>query len=453
MSDTSNRSTFKGKLGFVLAAAGSAVGLGNLWRFPYLAAQYGGGAFLLVYVLLAVTFGFALMVTEIAIGRKTQLSPLEAFGALDKRCGWIGKLATIVPVLIYPYYCLIGGWVAKYAFVMISGQVESAAQDNYFTGFVSSTASPLLWFGLFIGVTTLVVVLGVNTGIERLSRYMMPALVILTLGLSGYVITRPGAMLGVKYYLVPNLANLNAKTFLAALGQLFYSMSLAMGIMITYGSYFSKDSSIEQATRQIEIFDTLIAFLAGLMIVPAVFIFSGGDQSALVTGPSLMFVTLPKVFAGMTGGSFIGSLFFVLVFIAAITSSVSILEAIVSGLIDSFKLSRLQATLLVSIYGVALGIACSLGFGPWQNIKLFGFDILDFLDFLSNNVLLPIVGLLTCIVVGFIIKPQAIIDEVEINGSFGLKGFYAIMVKWVAPVCILTILVTSILQGLGILVI
>lgn len=445
------RSTFQGKIGFVLAAAGSAVGLGNLWRFPYLAAKYGGGMFLLIYIVLAITFGFVLMVTEIAIGRKTQLSPLKAFGALSKKWGWVGKLATIVPVLIFPYYCLIGGWVTKYAAVMATGKVGEAANDSFFGEYISATVDPLIWFLIFIGVTTLVVIFGVNKGIEKLSRFLMPALLVLTIVLSVYVVTRPGAGAGVKYYLLPNIKDLSPKTFLAALGQLFYSMSLAMGIMITYGSYFSKEEHIEKAARQIEVFDTLIAFLAGLMIIPAVFVFSGGDQEALGKGPSLMFVTLPKVFNSLPGGAIIGTAFFVLVLFAAITSSVSIMEAIVSGILDTFKISRLKATLLVAVFGIAVGIACSFGFGIWSDFTILGFDILDFLDFVSNSVLLPLVGMLTCIVVGFVIKPDAIISEIELNGPFTMKRFYAAMVKWVAPIFIFAILVSGILEGFGIL--
>lgn len=446
------RSTFQGKLGFILAAAGSAVGLGNLWRFPYLAAKYGGGMFLVIYLILALTFGSVLMITEIAIGRKTQLSPLRAFGALNKKWAWLGVIATIVPALIFPYYCLIGGWVTKYAFVMVKGSVAEAAGDSFFGGYITSTFEPLIWFLIFIVATAVVIISGVNKGIEKLSRILMPALVVLTVVLSVYVVTRKGALEGVKYYLLPNIKDLSVKTFLAALGQLFYSMSLAMGIMITYGSYFSKEEHIEKATRQIEIFDTAIAFLAGLMIIPAVFVFSGGDKEALGSGPSLMFVTLPKVFNDMPAGGFIGALFFLLVLFAAITSSVSIMEAIVAGIMDKFeKISRAKATVLVAIYGIIIGIACSFGFGIWSNVKLFGFDILDFLDFVSNSVLLPIVGMLTCVMIGFVTTPKLVTDEVELNGRFANKRFYTLMVKWVAPIFILLILISSVLQGFGII--
>ena len=444
------RNTFSGKLGFVLAAAGSAVGLGNLWRFPYLAAKYGGGIFLLIYILLAVTFGTVLMITEIAIGRKTQLSPLAAFKSLSPRWGFVGKLATFVPVLIFPYYCLIGGWVTKYTASMIFDS-QAAASDTFFSDYVSGTGEPLIWFGVFLAVTTLVVIFGVNKGIEKLSRILMPLLLVITVVLSVYVVTRPGSKEGVKYYLMPNFSQLSFKTFLAALGQLFYSMSLAMGIMITYGSYFSKEENIGKSARQIEIFDTVIAFLAGLMIIPAVFEFSGGDKEALSTGPSLMFVTLPKVFASMPGGKYIGALFFFLVLFAALTSSVSILEAIVAGFIDTFKSRRSATTLAVAVYGLILGAVCSFGFGIWSNVKILGFDILDFLDFLSNSVFLPLVGMLTCVVVGFVIKPDSIIEEMELNGPFKMKTYYKVMVKWIAPIFIFAILISGILQSFGIL--
>lgn len=444
------RNTFSGKIGFVLAAAGSAVGLGNLWRFPYLAAKYGGGIFLLVYLVLAITFGFVLMVTEIAIGRKTQLSPLSAFSALNAKWGWLGKLATFVPVLIFPYYCLIGGWVTKYTAAMLT-QASAAADDSYFDNYVSATGEPLFWFAVFLLVTVLVVIFGVNKGIEKLSKILMPLLLIITVALSIYIVTRPGSKAGIRYYLMPDFSSLSFKTVLAALGQLFYSMSLAMGIMITYGSYLSKDENIEKSTRQIEIFDTVIAFLAGLMIIPAVFEYSGGDKEALSSGPSLMFVTLPKVFNTMPAGGIIGALFFFLVLFAALTSSISILEAIVSGIIDRFKVKRSVAALAVSVYGLVLGTVCSLGFGIWSDFTIIGMSILDFMDFVSNSIFLPLVGMLTCVVVGFVIKPDAIISEVELNGPFKMKHFYVAMVKWIAPLLIFAILVSGILQSFGIL--
>ena len=266
------RSSFSGKLGFVLAAAGSAVGLGNIWRFPYLAAQYGGGTFLLIYLILAVTFGFSLMIAEVAIGRKTGLSAIGAFKALDSRFGFLGVLAALVPIIIFPYYSVIGGWVVKYFTVFLTGGAHAAAGDDYFTGFVGGTFEPLGWFLIFLGVTAVIVLLGVEKGIEKVSKFMMPVLVVLAVGISIYCLMMDGAMEGLAYYVQPHMADVSVKTVLSAMGQLFYSMSLAMGIMVTYGSYMRKDTNLESSVRQIEIFDTAIAFLAGLMIIPAVFV-------------------------------------------------------------------------------------------------------------------------------------------------------------------------------------
>lgn len=450
-SNSKIRSSFSGSLGFVLAAAGSAVGLGNLWRFPYLAAKYGGGIFLLVYIILAITFGFTLMITEIAIGRKTRLSPMEAFGSLNKKWDWLGKLATLVPVLILPYYCLIGGWVTKYAATMTVGKVSESAGDDYFTGFISQTGEPIIWFLVFATITAVVIFLGVSKGIEKFSKILMPALFVLTVALTIYVLTREGAGAGVAYYLKPDFSKLSIKTILAALGQLFFSMSLAMGIMVTYGSYVKAEDHIEKSTRRIEIFDTLIAFLAGLMIVPAVFAYSGGDETALGKGPSLMFITLPKVFNEMKFGSVVGAAFFLLVLFAALTSSVSVMEAIVAGIDDKFKFGRKKATVICYLYMIVIGVLCSLGFGVLSNVTIFNLSILDFLDFVSNSVLMPIVGMMTCILVGFVLKPDLIISEVELNGPFKMKKFYAIMVKWIAPICIFAILISSVLETLGVI--
>lgn len=445
------RSTFSGRIGFVLAAAGSAVGLGNLWRFPYLAAKYGGGIFLLIYIIFAVTFGFTLMVTEIAIGRKTQKSPMEAFGILNKKWKWLGSLSTLVPVIILPYYCVIGGWVLKYAAVMLAGKVQEAAGANYFTDFISQPAEPLIWFFIYASATALIVFLGVDKGIEKMSRFLMPALLVLTVVLTIFVICQPGALEGVIYYIKPDFSKLSVMTVIAALGQLFFSMSLAMGIMVTYGSYLKKESNIPASARQIEVFDTIVAFLAGLMIVPAVFVYSGGDESALGQGPGLMFDTLPKVFSGMKLGSAVGAAFFILVLFAALTSSVSVMEAIVAGITDKFKMSRKRAALLVYVYALLFGFFCAFGFSIWKSFTIMDLSILDFLDFISNSVLMPIVGMFTCIFVGFVIRPKAVTDEIELNGRFHEKGFYNIMVKWIAPVCILAILASSVLNTLGII--
>ncbi|MBR6767893.1 MAG: sodium-dependent transporter [Clostridia bacterium] len=451
---SSQRSSFTGKIGFVLAAAGSAVGLGNIWRFPYLAAKYGGGIFLLTYLVLAITFGFTLMIAEIAIGRKTKLSAIGAFKALDKRFTFVGFFAALIPIIILPYYSVIGGWVMKYFAGFASGATAEMANGNYFSNFISSVGEPIFWFVLFVAITAVVVFFGVEKGVEKVSKIMMPVLVAMILFIAIYVIcTMDGALDGVIYYLKPDFSNFSVMTVVSAMGQLFYSMSLAMGIMITYGSYMKKDISIEKSTRQIEWFDTGVAFLAGLMIIPAVFAFSGGDAAALGQGPGLMFVTLPQVFNTMPGGSIIGAVFFVMVFFAALTSSISLMETIVSILMDKTKLGR-RSSCLVLLGGVLLlGLPSSLGYSAWSSVKIIGMQFLDFFDFASNSVMMPIVALITCIFVGYILKPKAVIEEVEVNGKFKSKGLFTVMIRYVAPIFIIAILVSSVLSALGILTI
>lgn len=445
------RGNFSNKIGFVLAAAGSAVGLGNIWRFPYLAAKYGGGTFLLVYLILAVTFGFSLMIAEIAIGRKTGLSAIGAFKALDKRFGAVGYLAAIIPIIIFPYYSVIGGWVIKYLVIFCSGGGMAAANDNYFGTFAAGTAEPLIYFFIFIAFTALVVWFGVEKGIEKVSKVMMPILVVLTIFIAIYGLTIDGAKDGLIYYIKPRLSDFTFKTVIAAMGQLFYSMSLAMGIMITYGSYMKKENNLESSVRQIEIFDTAIAFLAGLTIIPAVFAFSGGDKAALGKGPSLMFVTLPKVFDSMPFGSVIGTVFFVLVLFAALTSAISLMETIVSIFSDKLGWSRHKATLIVFICAVAIGVLPCLGFGVLDFIHIGAMTILDIMDFVSNSILMPICALFTCILIGFVVKPKAVIDEATRNGEkFKSRNLFVVVIKWVSPICLVLILISSILDALGI---
>ncbi|MGN1141547.1 MAG: sodium-dependent transporter [Oliverpabstia sp.] len=447
------RSNFSGKLGFILAAAGSAVGLGNLWRFPYLAARYGGGIFLFVYLILAVTFGFTLMIAEIGLGRKTGLSAIGAFKKLNNRYSFIGYLASLVPIIILPYYSVIGGWVVKYFTTFISGQTAAAAQDGYFESFISGTWQPILCLAVFILATATVVFLGVEKGIEKVSKALMPLLVILTVGIAIYSVTLPGSFAGLVYYLKPDFKHFSITTVVAAMGQLFYSMSLAMGIMITYGSYMKKDVNLEKSVSQIEIFDTGIAFFAGMMIVPAVFVFNGGDASAINAGPGLMFVTLPKVFDSMPLGTVIGALFFILVLFAALTSSISLMETIVSILCDKMHWNRKLSTVIVTLFSLAVALPSSLGFGAWSHIQPMGMSFLDFFDFISNSILMPIVAFLTCFFIGYIVKPEAISEEVKLNSPFKREKLFVVMIKYIAPVCIIIILISSILNALGVMTI
>lgn len=445
------RSMFSGKLGFVLAAAGSAVGLGNIWRFPYLAARYGGGIFLLVYLILVVSLGFSLMIAEVAIGRKTKLSAIGAFRKLSEKWKFLGYLASVVPIIIFPYYCVIGGWVVKYLLVYATGGGMEAAGDTYFNDYIAKPAEPILWLAVYIGLTAVIVFFGVQKGIEKASRIMMPALVVLTLGVAAYSVTRPGALEGVAYYLIPDFSRFSVNTVLGAMGQMFYSMSLAMGIMVTYGSYMKREDDLEKSVSQIEIFDTGIAFLAGLMVIPAVFAFSGGDEAALNQGAGLMFVTLPKVFADAgTLGLVFGGLFFLLVLFAALTSSVSLMETVVSIFQDTFHWSRKFTCTLVMLGCLVLALPSSLGYGLLDWIAPLGFSLLDFFDFISNSVLMPIVALLTCLFVGWVVKPKLVVDEVKRSSRFPREKLFVVVIRYVAPICILLVLISSVLDKLGV---
>lgn len=445
MNKTTKKANFSNRIGFVLAAAGSAVGMGNLWRFPYLAAKYGGGIFLLVYIILAVTFGFSLMVTEIAIGRKTRKSPLRAYGELHPKFAFLGIAASAVPIIIFPYYCVIGGWVIKYLTIYIAGQAKAAADDAYFGGFISNTDAPILCLFVFLFLTAAVVMFGVEKGIERVSRVMMPLLVLLAIGISIYSLTFDGAMEGLVYYIKPDFSQFSFKTIIAAMGQLFYSMSLAMGIMITYGSYMRQEDNLEASVRHIEIFDTAIAFLAGMMIIPAVFVFSGGSPEALGQGPTLMFVMLPKVFNAMPGSNLIGFVFFVLVLFAALTSAISLMETIVSIFMEKFHLGRKTVCCAVFAASFLLALPSTLGYGALSDVTIFGYQILDFFDFISNNIAMPIVAMLTAILIGYAVRPETIIDEVEQNGVFRSKKLYIFMIRFVVPLCMVIILISSLL--------
>ena len=447
------RSTFSGKIGFVLSAAGASVGLGNIWRFPYLAAKYGGGIFLLIYIILALTFGYSMIVAETALGRMTRKSPVGAFGTFGKS-KWLslgGWINAIIPVLIVPYYSVIGGWVIKYLVEYVKGGSQTLAEDGYFSAFIADGFSTETCFLFFTLLTLVIIYAGVQNGVERVSKVMMPILVFLSVVIVVYSVTRPGALEGVKYFLIPNIKNFSWMTVVAAMGQMFYSMSLAMGIMITYGSYTRDDVSLVKSVNGIEIFDTGIALLAGMMVVPAVYIFSG-EAGTSQSGAGLMFMTLPKVFSQMPGGRFIGFMFFALVFLAALTSSVSIMEAITSMLIDRFHISRVLSCAIIIVVAVVLGIPCSLGNGIWSHITIMGMDFLTFFDFISNSLLLPIVAFFTCIMIGWFVGADYIIDEAAKNGEkFGREKIYRVMVKYIAPVLLLIILVFYTLAQFGII--
>ena len=446
------RSAFSGKIGFVLSAAGASVGLGNIWRFPYLAAKYGGGIFLLVYIVLAVTFGYTMIVAETALGRMTKKSPVGAFGAFGKSGklkfgGWINA---IIPILIVPYYSVIGGWVIRYLSAYVSGHGSELAQDGYFSGFISSGLSAEVCFLIFTVFTLSIIFAGVRNGVERVSKLMMPVLVVLSVVIAIYSVTRPGALAGVKYFLIPNVANFSWMTVVTAMGQMFYSLSIAMGILVTFGSYMKKDVSIEESTENVEIFDTAIAIMAGLMIIPAVFAFSGGDPDTLQAGPSLMFITIPKVFDSMGFGTFAGILFFLLVLFAAVTSSIALTESAVSTVEDELKWSRKKSTVIVGFIMIILGTLSCLGYGPLSFVKIIGMQFLDFFDFLTNSVMMPIAALMTSLFVSKVVGVDRMEEEIRHGESkFRRKKIFVVMIKYLCPIFAIIILVSSVANAFG----
>lgn len=446
------RSTFSGKLGFVLSAAGASVGLGNIWRFPYLAAKYGGGIFLLVYIILALTFGYTMIVAETTIGRMTKKSPVGAYQSFGK-AGWIkfgGWINAVIPILIVPYYSVIGGWVIKYLAGYVMGQGTDLASDGYFSAFISDGVSTEICFILFSLFTVAIIYAGVRNGVERVSKFMMPILVVLSVIIAVYSVTRPGAMTGVKYFLIPNMDNFSWMTVVAAMGQMFYSLSIAMGILVTFGSYMKRDVAIEDSTRNVEIFDTAIAIMAGLMIIPAVFAFSGGDAASLQAGPSLMFITIPKVFESMGLGRVVGIMFFLLVLCAAVTSSIALTESAVSTFQDELKWGRKKATVVVGAIMIALGSLSALGYGPLAGVKIIGMQFLDFFDFLTNSVMMPIAAFTTCLLVSKVIGVKKIEEEVlHGEGTFRRKKIFNFMIKYLCPIFAAIILLSSVANAFG----
>lgn len=452
MNKHKKRSTFSGKLGFVLSAAGASVGLGNIWRFPYLAAKYGGGIFLLIYIILALTFGYTMIMAETSLGRMTRKSPVGAFQSFGKSKllsagGWINA---IIPILIVPYYSVIGGWVIKYLAEYVIGQGQLLATDEYFGSFISNGLSTEICFLIFTFFTLGIIYAGVRNGIERVSKFMMPILVVLSVIIMIYSVTRPGALEGVKYFLVPNLENFSWMTVVSAMGQMFYSLSIAMGILVTFGSYMKKETSIEDSTQNVEIFDTAIAIMAGLMIIPAVFAFSGGDPDSLKAGPALMFITIPKVFANMGFGTAVGILFFLLVLFAAVTSSIALTESAVSTFEDELHWDRKKSTVIMGLIMIILGTLSCLGYGPLAGVTIIGMQFLDFFDFLTNSVMMPIAAMATCLLVSRVIGVNKLEEEVTQDGQpFRRKHIFRFMIRYLCPIFAIIILLSSVANAFG----
>ena len=454
------KSSFTGSIGFVLAAAGSAVGVGNIWRFPYLCAKDGGGLFLIVYLVLVLTFGFVLLTTDVAIGRRTKQNALRAFATLHPKWKFLGYLTFLVPVLIMTYYSVIGGWIVKYFTVYLVSDGSEAVQEGYFTSFITSKVSPIVFMLLFFALTAWIVYCGVEKGIEKWSKYIMPGLLVLIIGIAVFSLTlshedadgtvRTGLQ-GLLVYLKPDVTGLTVTGFLGvlldAMSQLFFSLSVSMGIMITYGSYVKDEVDLNKATNQIELFDTTVALLAGLMIIPAVYVFLG--KEGMASGPSLIFVSLPNVFQAMgVVGRAVAIAFFVALGFAALTSCVSVMETLVANCMEIFHQTRKKMCALVGTYSLVTAIIICLGYNyfyfelPLPNGSTA--QLLDLMDYISNSFLMPFISLLTSILIGWVIGPKWIVEEVEKNGEhFGRAKLYTFMIRYVVPVVMLILFLSS----------
>lgn len=448
------RASWSGKLAFVLAAAASAVGLGSMWRFPYLAAKYGGGTFLLTYLVFVFTIGIALLLLETALGRKTGQSSIGAFKAYGKKYAFIGILMSAVPFIIVPYYCVIGGWVTKFLACYVTGDIASLTDGgDYFSAFIANGPESILFMLVFMALTYFVVSRGVKGGIEKANLVMMPALIIMAAGVAIYALTLPGALDGLSYYFIPDFSAFSPELVISALGQTFFTLSLAMGIMVTYGSYLDKSSKLTSSVAQIAGTTFGVSLLAGLMIIPAAFAAMGsGEAVAQNSGPTLMFVVLPQVFSGLGDiAPIIGGVFFVLVLFAALTSSISLVETCTAIIQDATHCKRSTALIVTVVWTTLMGIIVNLGFGTLSFIQPLGegSSLLDFFDFISNSVMMPVVALLTCIFIGWIVGTKSLEEEIMLSAEFKLRKVWVFMIKFIAPIVLVIILVAYVAQTMG----
>lgn len=450
------RASWSGKLGFVLAAAGSAVGLGTIWRFPYLAAHYGGGTFIFVFFIFMLTLGVSLLVLEISLGRKTGESIIVAFTSFGKKYRFIGLFIAAVPFVIASFYGVVGGWVTRYMFAYAAGMTKELADGGEnFGAFISDGPQSVAFMLLFGAITFIIVALGVNGGVERANLIMMPALILVSLLIGIFTLTQPGALEGLKYFVVPDFSKFSLELLIAALGQTFFGLSLAAATMVTYGSYMKKDVSITSSAFQTTATTLGISLLAGLMIIPATFATLGSaDEVAKNSGPSLMFLVIPKVFEKFGGiAAIIGFVFFLLVMFAALTSMISLVEACVSILQDTLEWKRRKALLVTVIVLSATGIIVTLGYSSLSFIQPLGAGstILDLLDFLTSSVMMPLGGLLMCLFFGWIRQPKVLIDEVRLSGEFKSAQLWSVMIKYIAPILLVAIFITSVLKTFGVI--
>ncbi len=443
MNDT-GRGQWQSRAGFIAAAAGSAIGLGNIWRFPYITGRYGGGAFVLIYILLLIFVGYPVMNSELLLGRKTQKNPVGAYNMLAPGTPWIivGFMGVLAGFVILSYYSVVAGWALSYIFK--SGAYMAAGSDtaNIFVSSISSTFGGIFWHTLFMAICIGIVMGGIENGIERWSKILMPVLLILLIILIIRSVTLPGAGEGLSFYLRPDFSKFSGEGFLAALGQVFFTLSLGMGCMITYGSYLNKSEDLPLNAKYVVGADTLIALLAGFVIFPAVFAF--GLEPA--TGPGLTFITLPAVFSQMgAAGHVFGAIFFALLTIAALTSAISLLEVVAAYFIDEIKWDRKKATVIMGIAIWLLGILPSLGYSTLSSVKIIGGrDILDSFDFFANNILLPLGGLLIAIFIGWFWGTDKALEEANKGASTKIGASYSFLIKYVVPIAVFIVFLNSI---------
>ncbi len=445
------RDHWQSRLGFILATAGAAIGLGNIWRFPIVATQNGGGTFVVVYILLVLLVGVPAVMAEVALGRHCQRNCLGVFRMLTPCSKWplVGALGVATSFLILSYYSVIAGWATGYVFLAASGRLASLGSESLARTFQALAAEPAtaISFHLaFMAMTVAVVILGVARGLERWNRILMPGLFLILLVLLVRVWTLPGAAAGVAWFLRPDWSHLGPGTVLKALGQLFFSLSLGMGALITYGSYRGRNSDIPSTSGWVVAADTMVALLAGLTIVPALFAFG----LPMEAGPSLTFVAIPAVFNALPAGGLFGTIFFVMLVIAALTSSISMLEVVVAALAEERRMPRRAAAVLAGTAAFLLGIPSALSQGPWNDMRLAGMPLLAAADFLASNILLPLGGLLTAVYVGWVWGARSAADEI-LQGAdrFPLGRLWPAAIRYLVPAAIAVVMVTGLLPGRG----
>jgi NSS family neurotransmitter:Na+ symporter len=448
--DFSKRDSFGSRMGVIMAAAGSAVGLGNIWRFPYIVGENGGGAFLIIYLVIVFSIGIPVMMSELVIGRRSQRNPVGAFRALAPRKPWylVGMMGIVAAFMILAFYTAVAGWTLEYIYqTLIGGFVgkSSAELSGMFESFRSESLRPALWFSVFMIATAAIVLAGVRKGIEKSTKILMPLLLVLLVFMCIKSLTLPGAGKGVEFLFRPDFSKITGNTVLMALGQAFFSLSIGMGTLITYGSYIPKDNKLGSTAVQVSMVDLMIAVLAGLAIFPAVFAFGISPSS----GESLTFIVLPGIFQQMTGGMIFAFSFFFLLAIAALTSTISVLEVIVAYFSEQLNLSRRMAIIIATASMFILGISASLSWGLMRDVKIFNLNIFDLFNYTTANILLPLGGLLIVAFLGWFFPGRETRDELSNGGTLRLRYYslYRFAIRFLAPLAIALVF----LNGLGLL--